>query len=162
MDKLKLVLYPADILGWELDPVTHFDISLKDQVEEMIEVMRKEKGVGLSANQVGINKSMFVIDVPFAVPEKKGSLVRTAIRRTMINPKIELSGKDISLREGCLSAPGKFIEVPRKQICKVTYQNIFGHTSEETFNNLVAIVIQHEYDHLMGKSFLDYLEKESI
>jgi len=158
MSALKLIVAPDDRLSIKTEPVQFFNKELKDEVSEMAAIMQKEKGVGLAANQVGLNKSIFVIDVPY-LESQDGKLCKSYIRRTMINPALELSGSDISIGEGCLSYPGKIINVPRKSSCQVTYQNLFGQFVVEEFSGIVAIVVQHEFDHLLGKTFIDYEPK---
>jgi peptide deformylase len=152
---MKLVPCDSAFLKLKTKPVEFFNSTQKAEIDDMIALMHKENGVGLSANQVGINKSIFVIDVPFAIQDND-KLSKQTVSRTMINPVLELSGEDIAIEEGCLSFPGKLVKVSRKQICKVKYQNIFGRWVEEDYNNLIAIVIQHEYDHLLGVSMVDY------
>ena len=152
--KLQLILAPNAILNTKTQPVAVFDKELKEEVAEMLRIMKEEKGVGLAANQVGLNKSMFVLDIP-NLGALDGKIVKAYVRRTMINPTLELSGADVSISEGCLSFPNKLVKVPRKFICNISYQNIFGETVKEELTGLAAIVAQHEYDHLLGKTFLD-------
>lgn len=158
MSKLQLVIGPNEILTKKTEPVQFFNKALKEEIDEMLQVMKEAKGVGLAANQVGLNKSMFVIDVPYS-GIKEGKFTKDYMRRTFINPSIKLSGEDISISEGCLSFPGKLIRAPRKRIVNVVYQNTFGKVFEEDFSGVIAIVIQHEYDHLQGITFDDYERK---
>jgi len=161
MNKLQLIIGPNEILTQKTEPVTFFNKNLKEEIDEMLRIMKKEKGVGLAANQIGLSKSMFVIDVPYS-GIKDGKFNKGYMRRTFINPSIKLSGEDISISEGCLSFPGKLIRAPRKRICNVTYQGTYGNVIEEVFSGIIAIVIQHEYDHLIGKTMLDYDPKSMI
>jgi peptide deformylase len=155
MSRLKLISGPDERLTIPTIQVTEFNKSLKDELYEMVHIQEKEKGVGLAAPQVGLNKSMFVVDIPY-MGVLDGRFFKDTIKRIIINPILTLSGDDISIAEGCLSFKGKLVKAPRKQKCKVTYQNIFGESVEEDFSGLVAIVFQHEYDHLLGKTLLDY------
>lgn len=121
----------------------------------MIDFMVKEKGIGLAANQVGINKKVFVMGShnidgfpkPFAV----------------FNPKILQVSEDTSLYdEGCLSYPGLFLKVKRPQAVIVEYQDEEGivHTSE--MNGLIARCFQHEFDHLNGICFVDRVSQMKL
>lgn len=110
--------------------------------------MRQENGIGLAANQIGSTASVFIIDIPF----KEMNLTKV-----FVNPKLELSGEMISIKEGCLSFPNVSIEVPRHSICKILYQDLDGKHIEEIFQGLPSIVCQHEMDHLNGKTFIDNL-----
>jgi peptide deformylase len=100
-------------------------------------------GVGLSANQVGVDAKVFVMGVD-------------DIRINVFNPTIlEYSKEETSFNEGCLSFPGITIDVKRPAWVEVQYQNIKGGTIIERFDGLTGRIFQHEYDHMMGKTFKD-------
>jgi peptide deformylase len=102
------------------------------------------RGVGLSANQVGIENRVFVI--------KMGGY-----EECFFNPKIlETSKEETLFKEGCLSQPGVFITLKRPEKVKLQYMDVKGNLKEETFAGITARIIQHEYDHMIGKNFLDY------
>lgn len=103
---MKLLLVPQDspFLKLKTKPVEYFNSMQKSEIDEMFNLMTKENGVGLAAPQVGLDKSLFVIDVPFAIKEGSKS-IKTNIKRIFINPELTLSGEDISIKEGCLSFP---------------------------------------------------------
>lgn len=145
---MKLVIYPDLLLKTKLKPVEQFDSVLEEEVKEMFQVMKKENGIGLAANQVGLNKQIFIAGIPF----KEEDFVRV-----FINPKLSLSGRVISIDEGCLSFPGITVEVPRFEHCQVSYQDLLGKNHIETYSGLISIVCQHEMDHLLGKTFIDTL-----
>lgn len=145
---MKIVHYPDPVLLKSTNQVTVFDEKLKYTVNKMFKIMQQEKGIGLAANQVGIDKSIFIIKIPFIEQE---------LIRVFVNPKLFLSGDMISIQEGCLSFPNVKVEVPRSSICNVFYQDVDGSMREETFSGLPSIVCQHEMDHLEGKTFIDKL-----
>lgn len=108
--------------------------------------MRELGGVGLSANQVGIDRRMFVMgaEIPIAV----------------FNPEIiELNQATESLREGCLTYPGLVLNITRPKAIKVRYQNRHGEIVEEQLIGLSARVFQHEYEHMEGKDFTENVSK---
>lgn len=146
---MKITHYPNSILLSPTAPVLDFNRDLRNEIFLMFKLMRQERGIGLAANQAGICKSMFIMEVPI---ESEG--IR---RRTFINPQIKLSGEVVMLEEGCLSFPDIRLPISRHTICEITYQNLFKQSCTETFTDISAIVCQHEMDHLLGKTFLDYL-----
>lgn len=145
---MKIFHYPSPILLKKTTPITEFNEELRNQVKEMFQIMEQEKGIGLAANQVGLDKSVFIIRIPFIEEE---------LIRVFINPKISLGGDMIAIKEGCLSFPGISVEFARRRMCQVFYQNLDGSTREETFSGVPSIVCQHEMDHLEGKTFIDDL-----
>ena len=109
------------------------------------------KGVGIAANQVGISKRIILITFNYET-NKKWKIT------TMINPEIlEVSQKETAMEEGCLSVPGEFGKVKRPTKVKVKWQNILGNWCEKKLDNWDARIFLHEYDHLEGKLFTDYL-----
>lgn len=146
---MKLVHYPEEILLKPTNKVSSFsDEKLHYLVSKMYKIMKNNNGIGLAANQVGSDKSLFIIGIPF---------VEMTLERIFINPTLYLSGEKISFEEGCLSFPNIKVEVPRSEICNIFYQDMDGNMKEETFVGLPSIVIQHEFDHLQGKTFIDHL-----
>lgn len=124
-------------------------------IESMFETMEASDGVGLAAPQIGLPIRVFVIDASSMVedyPEAEN------FKKVFINPQIiSLSGIEWSFVEGCLSVPGIREEVVRPSHVSISYvdENFIEHT--ETFSGIVARIIQHEYDHLEGKLFVDHL-----
>lgn len=127
--------------------VKRFDDRLKTLAEDMIETMHASNGIGLAANQVGILKSIFVMNV---IPEE-GDIV-------IINPEIteleEDQEEDIDY-EGCLSLPEMFGKVKRSSKILLKYQDLSGQDHEMVAEGLKARCIQHEADHLDGIMFTD-------
>lgn len=110
---------------------------------ELIQLMIKHKGIGLSANQVGIPYKVFVMwsQEPMAI----------------FNPNIiDVSSKQVLLDEGCLSFPNLFVPIKRPEYIHVRYQDHTGETKNEKFVGMTARVFQHEFDHLMG---IDYTKR---
>ncbi|MCK5460724.1 peptide deformylase [Candidatus Gracilibacteria bacterium] len=141
-------------------PVEVFDEELKKIVDQMEETMKtpdpktKIKGIGLAANQVGILKRIII--VTFNVENSKRQKVIP-----MINPEIlEISLKQKTLEEGCLSLPDQFAKISRPSKVKIRWQNLKGHLCEKRLEKWAARVFLHEYDHLEGKLFIDYLSSK--
>lgn len=117
----------------DIDPVMFSNV----MHERMIEL----GGIGLSANQVGLNYRMFVLGAG-------------EVKMTVFNPElIEVSDEKVSLDEGCLSYPGVQLKVSRPASCKVRYKNIKNETVEEVLHGLTARIFLHEYDHMIGCTF---------
>lgn len=150
--KIKNVVYNSDILRKKCEPVEKIDDEIKSILNDMLEVMYNEKGIGLTANQVGINKQLIVIDL-----QKDG--VKDPI--FLINPKITKTSKEkvISEQEGCLSVPNARADVPRYEKVSVEYLDIDGNKQTIEADGLLSICLQHEIDHSNGKLFIDYLSK---
>ena len=148
---LKIVTLSDPILRVKCTPVAHIDKRMIKVAEDMVETMYAAPGVGLAANQVGLNFQLAVIDAT-RDPEKYG---KNPI--ILFNPKIlELSGKKTN-DEGCLSIPGLFEEVTRAAKVKVTYTDENGKEQTVETDGLLAQALQHEIDHLNGKLYIDHL-----
>lgn len=129
--------------------------NLKELIENMYETMEKADGVGLAAPQVGLPIRMFVIDLDCLsdeMPEYKD------FRKTFINPEIlEVSGEEESYEEGCLSLPGIHETVKRMNKVHMRYLDADFVEHNEWIDGFQARVVQHEYDHLDGKVFIDHI-----
>jgi len=147
MAKLEILHYPDNRLRKKALDITIFDENTKIIANNMLETMYQEKGIGLAAIQVGIQKKIIVIDVS---EERDKPII-------LINPEI-LDKKDpIVFEEGCLSVPGFYEKVDRYNFIKYKYKNLEGEEVTDTAEGLFAVCIQHEMDHLKGKLFVDYL-----
>jgi peptide deformylase len=128
---------------------------IKLLVENLFETMYAARGVGLAAPQVGLSMRLFVIDVGVfddEEPELKG------FKKAFINANIlEETGEEWPFNEGCLSIPDIREDVQRKPVIKISYYDEDWKHHEETFKGMAARVIQHEYDHIEGKLFIDKL-----
>ena len=122
-------------------------------IANMFETMAASSGVGLAAPQVGHSIRLFIID---AEGYAKDYPDVAGFRKVFINPFIiEESGEPWTFNEGCLSVPGIREEVLRKPIVKLRYLDEAFQQHEEVFSGVIARIIQHEYDHLQGKLFVE-------
>ena len=157
---LPIVAYGDPVLKKRASEISKDTPKLEETISNMYESMYGAHGVGLAAPQVGLSIRLFLVDTsPFADDdeysvEEQEKLKR--FKRTFINAKIiEETGEEWAFNEGCLSIPNVREEVLRLPVIKVEYQdeNFKSHT--ETFDGLIARVIQHEYDHIEGILFTD-------
>lgn len=146
---LKIKKYGSPILSTVSDNVDVIDKKVKKLISNMIHTMTKSHGIGLAANQVGVNKRIFVMG-PFAENERP---------MVIINPEIIEFEGSAQIEEGCLSIPGVFEKVKRYAKIKCSYTDIDGNQHTETLDGLRSIVFQHEFDHLNGICFIDRLDK---
>jgi peptide deformylase len=147
MAKLNILTLPDKRLTTVAQPVSVFDEALRTLVANMFETMYEAPGIGLAATQVDVHKSVVVIDVS---EDNDQPLC-------LINPKIiEKQGHQVH-EEGCLSVPGIYAKVKRASNIKVEAQNEKGEEIQFEADELLAICIQHELDHLQGIVFLDHL-----
>jgi len=134
----------------------------KELIPNMWETMYNASGVGLAAPQIGLAIRVFLVDTtPFADDEDLSEKERkelSGFKKVFVNAKIiEETGKDWTFNEGCLSIPDIREDVSRKDTVKITYQDENFKTYTETYDGLLARVIQHEYDHIEGILFTDKL-----
>lgn len=144
---LPVRIYPDPILKQVCEPVSEVDQEIKTLVQNMFLTMYHRNGVGLSANQVGILKRVFVMDT-----SESGNR-----RRVFINPEIIWSKNEKRWKEGCLSFPGVFAFVKRPDHIKVRALDEEGKTFDLDLEGLDAVCFQHELDHLNGITFYDHL-----
>lgn len=155
MSILPITIYGDKILRKKVDQVTKIDDKTIELIRFMFDTMRNANGIGLAANQVGINKSIFVVDIsPVENYEKYKPI-------TMINPRIvNKSDETSSFEEGCLSIPDIRAEVIRPKEITIKYQDIDLSEQQIDADDLYARVIQHEFDHLKGILFTDLISDE--
>ncbi len=150
MVKLPLCIAPDSRLSTKCEPVDKIDDELRKVLDDMLETMYANEGVGLAANQVGITKRMFVMDVT-EEGEKPNPI-------KMINPEITwVSDSQVPKPQGCLSVPNAYNEVTRPEKLTVQYLDENGKEQEMTADGWLAVCIQHEMDHINGKLFIDHL-----
>ncbi len=147
MSKLTILEFPDKRLRNVAKPVETVDEEVKQLVEDMLETMYDAKGIGLAATQVNVHKRVIVIDVS----EEKNDPI------CLINPDILEQEGDEESEEGCLSVPGFFENVKRAESITVQAMNQQGESFQINADGLLAVCIQHEMDHLLGKLFVDYL-----
>jgi peptide deformylase len=139
--------FPDPRLRTKAQPVTRFDASLSTLVDDMLETMYAAPGIGLAATQVDVHQRVIVIDIS---QEHNEPLV-------LINPQILAREGEANTEEGCLSVPGIFDEIKRAAKVRLRAQDRSGAAFERDFEDILAVCIQHEMDHLEGKLFVDYL-----
>ena len=147
MNLLPILEFPDPRLRTKAVPVTEFGPELATLVDAMFDTMYEAPGIGLAASQVNVHQQLLVLDVS----EEKNE------RRVFINPKILSSDGSQTYQEGCLSVPGIFADVDRAESIRVQAQDVTGKSFTLDADGLLAVCIQHEMDHLIGKLFVDYL-----
>lgn len=151
MAKLQLVYAPDPIFKRKSLKVTAFNDELKELTSEMLEVLYREKGIGLGANMVGVLQRIIVVDL-----QENGE--RTPL--VCINPEIRSQSEETTTREeASLCFPGIRVEIERPTSIELDYQDIDGQTHTMKADGWLATVIQHEMEYLDGKTFLDNLSK---
>jgi peptide deformylase len=155
---LRLRLYPDPVLRQKAAPVPQVNEEVRKVAAAMIEVMRKEDGIGLAAPQVGLPWRMFVVDVP---PNEKRSATAdppsaTSGPQVYINPVLSKPTGDLeTYEEGCLSLPDIRGDVIRPPTITITYMDIEGRQVTQTATGLLGRCWQHETDHLDGVLIID-------
>jgi peptide deformylase len=147
MTVLTVLHYPDDRLRTVAAAVPEVTAEIKQLTADMLETMYAENGIGLAATQVNVHKRVVVIDISENRDEPM----------IFINPEIIAKSGDTEYEEGCLSVPQSYAKVERASAVTVKAQNEKGQWFEVQAEGLLAICLQHELDHLMGKLFIDYL-----
>ncbi len=160
---LPVIAYGAPILRKIAEDIGPDYPGLKEFIANMWETMYGSNGVGLAAPQVNRDIRIFVMDSEQVFnnmedDEKKEYPGDVGIKRVFINPHVvSLEGDEWPYNEGCLSIPKIREDVNRPEKVTLEYEDENFETHTETFTGLTARIIQHEYDHLEGKLFIDYL-----
>jgi len=144
---LPVLEFPDPRLRNVASPVKQVNNKIKSMVDDMFETMYDAHGVGLAATQVDIQLQIIVIDVS---EDKNDPLC-------LVNPEIISEAGSEESDEGCLSVPGIFEPIQRAEVIRVKALNKEGDVFEMDADGLLAVCIQHEMDHLIGKLFVDYL-----
>ncbi|MGF1726450.1 peptide deformylase [Photobacterium nomapromontoriensis] len=147
MPVLQVLTFPDDRLRTVAKPVTAVTPEIQKIVDDMIETMYDEEGIGLAATQVDVHQRIVVIDIS---EERNEPMV-------LINPEITDKRGEDGIEEGCLSVPGARALVSRAAEVSVKALDRNGHPFAFDADDLLAICVQHELDHLEGKLFVDYL-----
>jgi peptide deformylase len=148
---LHICTYPEEILRQRAEPITEIDEEVVELVDHMAETMYSAPGIGLAATQVGVAKQVLVADIAPRRPESE--LI------VLINPEIVAAEGEVIFEEGCLSVPDYQAEVKRHEKITVRGLNLKGEEVEIEAEGLLAVVLQHEIDHLNGMLFIDRLSK---
>lgn len=145
---LPILCYPDPRLHKVAQPVAQVDERIQTLVKDMLETMYDAQGIGLAATQIDVHERVVVIDVS----EERNEPM------TLINPEILWASEETRMgEEGCLSVPGIYDGVERSTAVKVRALDENGKSREIEAEGMLAICIQHEMDHLMGKVFVEYL-----
>jgi len=147
MAVLTILEYPDPRLRKVAAPVAAFTPDIERLVRDMAETMYAAPGIGLAATQVDVHKRIIVMDVSEARDEL----------RVFVNPEIVLSEGEAEREEGCLSVPGYYDKVTRAARIRVRAQDARGEAFELDAEGMLAVCIQHEMDHLVGRVFVDHL-----
>jgi peptide deformylase len=148
MAKLPILEFPDERLRTKAAPVEAVDDEVRQLVDDMLETMYEASGIGLAATQVDVHRRVIVMDVS---DSRASPLV-------LINPEYTPIGDERDLMsEGCLSIPEYYAEVPRALKVHLKALDRDGNAYELDAEGLLAHCIQHEYDHLQGVLFVDYL-----
>lgn len=145
----RIVRYGHPALRNVSEPVEKIDEDVKQLVQDMFDTLRKAKGLGLAAPQVGVNLRIFIVDL--------SQIDFDAEPQVFINPVIIEKSGELTGEEGCLSFPGLYFDVTRSESVVMEYQDLDGNNKKVKAFGFAAKALQHEYDHLNGVLFIDYL-----
>ncbi|MHB8252996.1 MAG: peptide deformylase [Acidiferrobacter sp.] len=145
----EILRYPDPRLRKKALPVVRFDAEIRDLIRDMAETMYKAPGIGLAATQIDVGKRVIVLDIASGRKDL----------HVFVNPVIVRSEGVYGIEEGCLSVPGVYEEVERAQMVEVHALDESGAPFQLIAEDLLAVCIQHEIDHLDGKVFVDYLSR---
>lgn len=153
------MVYPIVVYG---DPILRkkaVDVEkgtdLKPFINDMFETMYAANGIGLAAPQIGKSIRIFVVDGTSLTDEEEDM---TDFKKTFINPQIlKAEGEPWPFEEGCLSIPNIREKILRPETVVIKYFDVDWNEKQETYDGVKARIIQHEYDHIEGKLFIDYL-----
>jgi len=153
MALLTVLHAPDPLLKRKALPVESVTDEIRTLMDDMLETMHAEKGIGLAAIQVGVTKRVIVVDISDG---EDPDAPRTILK--MANPEVLWSSDERrSYEEGCLSLPDQFAPVVRPERIKVRYLDYDGEAQEIEADGLLATCIQHEIDHLDGILFVDHI-----
>jgi len=149
MALLRILQYPDERLHTVATKVSEVTDEIRALVHNMADTMYAAPGIGLAATQVDVHQCVIVIDTS----DTHDQLL------VLINPEITASAGESDYEEGCLSVPGIFEKVRRAEYITVKALNINGYPFVLDAEGLLAVCIQHEMDHLIGKVFVEYLSR---
>ncbi len=170
MKVLPLIIAPNPLLKQVSKPVEKVDDALRSLMQDMLQTMYSESGLGLAAVQVGVLKRVLVMDVDYETDDHGhhhhdhhgcgGVHVKNTNPLFLVNPEIvKLSSELNSYNEGCLSFPNARSEVTRPAKVTVKFLNYHGEEEIIEMDDILATCVQHEIDHLNGISFVDHISK---
>ncbi|UCH64474.1 MAG: peptide deformylase [Ignavibacterium sp.] len=156
MKLLPVTMYGDRILRKKMDKVKEVDNETIELITNMFDTMRNASGIGLAANQVGVNKAIFIVDISLVEGYEESKPM------VFINPEIvKYSEEKTFFEEGCLSIPDIREDVERPESVIIKYYDTDLKEQILDADNLMARVIQHEYDHLQGILFTDLVDDET-
>jgi peptide deformylase len=158
---LPIVVYNEPVLRKKCIEIDKKYPVLDELIADMFETMYNAKGIGLAAPQIGKSLRLFIVDLSqIIIPYVK---CLTPLKQVFINAKIVRKyGKIFTLQEGCLSIPEVKEWIPRNYNIQIEYCDVNWNRHMETYGGLYARVVQHEYDHIEGKLFIDYLSQNAL
>jgi len=146
---MKILTLGDELLRQKTVKIEKIDKDIENIAKQMLEIIKRDKGIGLAGPQIGFMKRIFVIHV-------EGDEERVFINPSMI----ETSHETAKFEEGCLSVPGIYANVIRSESIKIQAWNEKGRPFTLESGGLIARVIQHEYDHLNGVLFIDHIPEK--
>lgn len=153
---LPVTVYGDPLLRFDAKPIEKDFEGLNELIANMFETMYNADGVGLAAPQIGQSIRLFIVDAAEAADEDEPDL--KDFKKVFINPKIiESKGEPWEMEEGCLSLPTIREKVTRPEEVTINYFDKNWIEKTETYHGFAARIILHEYDHLIGKLFVDYI-----
>jgi peptide deformylase len=144
-----IVRFGDPVLREVSEEIAEISQEVKDLVSTMVDALKRAQGLGLSAVQIGVPKRVFIVDL--------SAIDLTASLKVFINPEIVAAEGEIELEEGCLSFPGLYQKIVRPAHVTVEATDLDGKRFTMKADGLTARAILHEFDHLEGKLFIDYL-----
>ncbi len=168
MKILPLIIAPDPLLKQVSKPVEKVDDALREFMNDMLQTMYSEAGLGLAAVQVGVLKRVLVMDVDYETEDHHhhdhhgcgGVHVKNTNPLFLINPEIVEKSEDLSsYNEGCLSFPGARADVIRPEEVLVKFIDYHGEKKTMLMEGILATCVQHEIDHLNGVTFVDHISK---
>ena len=152
---MRIVKYPHPTLLHKSRELKRVDAELRKAIAEMFELMYQNRGIGLAANQVDLPYRFFILNVTGEASAKDQE-------RVLINPTILKQSGNVEAEEGCLSFPEIYAPVRRSERIVAVAYDLAGEEQQYQVDGLLARVIQHEYDHLDGKLFIDRLSPSHL
>lgn len=145
--KCRMTHYPSEVLVGRARPVDRIDGNIRRLVDKMLDIMIANKGIGLAAPQAGLPLRLFIVSLD-------GSRENVKV---YVNPTVTTVGELATNEEGCLSVPGIYDGVERSVAIRVRALDVNGAERSIEAEGMLAVCIQHEMDHLLGKVFVEYL-----
>ncbi|MFH0799159.1 MAG: peptide deformylase [Pseudomonadota bacterium] len=149
----EIVKFPDPILQRVAKPVKEVDGEVREILNDLVDTMYAEDGVGIAAPQIGVGKRLAAIDITGSDGDTGAGLIK------MVNPEIVSRDDEIKWEEGCLSVPEMRVKIKRSRKLTVRYLDENGTSKELMAEGLLAVAIQQEIDHLDGKLIIDYASR---